>query len=266
MRCDLDRVPGLPAETLRRCLAPRPVRIRAAVSAARRHGTAAALLFVLQVGLFLIVANAGSSDLAEFPDDDVESRIAQVNEGELRFLSEPSTEDVHHHDNGIRITADSLATGWVGLRQCHEHLDPVPASEIVYRPDRIRDLRILEAVGVGASRVDGASVQLEDVRPGARVCVSAETRALQRLPEGGYSLRNGPYLRRFLDGFYPMRVTLEIRYPAEVLRPVGFDPPSQPGFSVTSEPGRIWVDAWFEGELRTRFDFCPLGQTCAAAD
>lgn len=131
------------------------------------------------------VASPGwASEQPGFPEDDIDARIAQVNEGELRFLNEPPPTPVHHHYNEIDIGPDSLDTGWVQLSQCHRHLDPVPASEIVYRPERIRGLRILETEGVGSAWVEGPSVQLEDVRKGARVCIAAESRALEPMPRG----------------------------------------------------------------------------------
>lgn len=207
-----------------------------------------------------VVTQVWASAEPEFPDDDVEARIARVNEGDLRFLSEPPEKPVHHHHNRIEIGPDSLGTGWVRLSQCHRNLDPVPATEIVYRPERIRNLRIVEVEGVGASWVEGASVQLEDVGQGASLCVAAESRALEPLPGGGYRLRNGPYMRRFLDGFYPMRVSLDIRYPTDRMRLIRFDPPAKPGYRVEAEPGRIRADGWFEGMLFTRFDFCPPAQ------
>lgn len=207
-----------------------------------------------------VLTQGGASEKAGFPDDDVEARVARVNEGDLRFLSEPPEKPVHHHQNRIEIGPVSLETGWVQLSQCHRNLDPVPATEIVYRPERIRDLRIVGVEGVGASWVEGASVQLGDVNQGASLCVAAESRALEPLPGGGYSLRNGPYMRRFLDGFYPMRVSLDIHYPADRMRLIRFDPPAQPGYRVETEPGRIKSDGWFEGMLYTRFDFCPPAQ------
>jgi hypothetical protein len=46
------------------------------------------------------------------------------------------------------------------------------------------------------------------VEPGARLCLSAQTRALRNTGNGYFNLVNGPYMRKFLDGYYPMRVTL----------------------------------------------------------
>jgi len=147
----------------------------------------------------------------ELPDDDLEERIGRVSSGALRFLPQPPARPVHQHRNEIRISGESLQRGWVALSQCHSNLDPVPAAEIVFRPERTRGLRILSHRNIGTARIEGASVQLQDIGPDAELCVELESRALTRLSDDGWSLRNGPYMRRFLDGYCPMRVYIRIR-------------------------------------------------------
>ena len=63
-------------------------------------------------------------------------------------------------------------------------------------------------------------------------------------------------MRRFLDGYYPMRLTLDIEYPAASLRFEAQEPQPQPGFQVERRSGRIQAEIWFEGRLITRFVFC----------
>jgi hypothetical protein len=99
-------------------------------------------------------------------------------------------------------------------------------------------------------------VQLRDVSPGARLCLRGESRALHDLGGGHYRLRNGPFMRRFLDGYYPMRVFLEIAYPSDRIRLAAHSPDSQEGFRVSEGPGTIGLEANFEGRLVTCFDFC----------
>jgi hypothetical protein len=139
--------------------------------------------------------------------------------------------------------------------QCHDHLDAVPRAQITFREGFVRDLRIDAAHGIGKAWVEGASVQLEQIGRAARLCLSAQTRALRRAGPDAFHLVNGPYLRKFLDGYYPMRVTLDVDYPPQMLRPTGVDPPPQPGLAVTQQPGTLRLDAVFEGELRTRIEF-----------
>jgi len=180
---------------------------------------------------------------------------ALVNEGSLHFLETAPTKPVHHHQNQIVIDRDSLDSGWVSLTQCHDHLDAVPLAQITFREGFIRNLKVDSAVRIEEAWIEGASVQLRNVEPGAKLSLSAQTRAFHDTGNGYYNLTNGPYMRKFLDGYYPMQVTLEIRYPAELLNLIDVTPPAQPGFALDERPGFIRVDTLFEGELQTLIQF-----------
>lgn len=179
----------------------------------------------------------------------------QVNEGTLVFLNQRPAKQVHHHQNHLVIDADSLLNGWVRLRQCHEHLDRVPRAQIMYNRERIRDLQITTSGNIEQSWVEDNTVQLRNVQENARLCVQAWTRALKANGDGSYSLRNGPFMRRFLDGYYPMRVSMQIDYAASGLRLIAMKPERQQGFDVTEQEGSLTFDAWFEGRLKTEFLF-----------
>ncbi len=191
----------------------------------------------------------------DFPDDDLEARIARISDGELTLLESAPANPVHHHSNNIRITKDSLRDGWVNLEQCHTQLDPVAETQIVYHPERIRNILILSSDKIAEIRVEGASVQLSGIDRDARLCLSAESRALTLLGNGRYRLRNGPYMRQFLDGYYPMRVSLEISYPQRQLELIDFRPAPGGSGKIVEEPERILWDSWFKGRLFTEFDF-----------
>jgi len=178
-----------------------------------------------------------------------------VNEGNLVFLSQHPAKQVHHHQNHLTINTDSLRDGWVQLNQCHDHLDRVPATQITYNKERIRDLQIVSSGNIEQSWIEDNSVQLRNILANARLCVRAWTRALRANGDGSYSLRNGPFMRRFLDGYYPMRVTMEIDYAASGLQLVSMKPARQQGFEVTEREGYLAFDAWFEGSLQTEFLF-----------
>lgn len=201
-----------------------------------------------------VMALLGSAALRAADDFDMQSADA-VNEGALRFLEAPPAAPVHHHQNRVGITAASLRSGWVALQQCHAHLDAVPRSQITFRAGHVRHLRIDSFSGIGRAWIEGPSVQLEDVAPGARLCLSAQTRALRDTGAGTYSLSHGPYMRKFLDGYYPMRVTLDISYPAAALRLLDVSPARQPGLVQKEAPGGVKLDTHFEGELRLLFRF-----------
>jgi hypothetical protein len=181
-------------------------------------------------------------------------RIAAVNEGELSFLDQLPDGEVHRHASRIVITGRSLVDGWVLLEQCHERLDRVAAAQILFEPERLRALQVVSFRNMDAAFAEGNTVQLRGIQADAEVCLRAESLALHRLGEGVYELQNGPFMRRFLDGYYPLRLSLRIDYPA-TLALVDFVPAIQPGFEVTGSPGRIAVEALFEGQLHTRFRF-----------
>ena len=178
-----------------------------------------------------------------------------VNEGALHFLDTLPQKPVHHHQNRIRIDADSLASGWVSLSQCHDNLDAVPRAQITFREAYVRDLRVDTFGHIEHAWIEGASVQLRNIEPGARLCLSAQTRALRNTGNGYFNLINGPYMRRFLDGYYPMRVTLDVSYPSNLLKLIDISPAAQAGLNIAEQPGVIRVDALFEGKLQTLIQF-----------
>jgi len=185
-------------------------------------------------------------------DEDI-TDTSTVNGGELVFLAVPPAKRAHHHVNHLTITADSLDSGWVRLDQCHYDIDPVPDAQIVYTADRIRALRLVSTQGIGKAWIEGHSVQLQNIDHGASVCIAGETRALVQ-EAAGYALRNGPFMRCFLVGYYPMRVSLIVDHPPG-LALEALSPESQPGVKTVQHPGHVELDIWFEGILRTQLIF-----------
>jgi len=196
-----------------------------------------------------------SATLAHAATDLTFESATDVNEGILNFLQSPPAKPMHHHQNVFRIDADSLNSGWVYLLQCHDHLDAVPRAQITFREGFVRDLKLDTFSRIERAWIEGASVQLVNVQPGARLCLSALTRALRHAGNGYYNLYSGPYMRKFLDGYYPMRVTLDIEYPPHFLKLLDISPPEQPGFQHIESPGSIHLDAVFEGQLTTLIQF-----------
>jgi len=186
--------------------------------------------------------------------DDFEERARRVNDGELVFLATPPDRPVHHHLTRLEITAEGLDSGWVLLQQCHDRIDRVPSAQIVYQPGKLRRLEIAGYRNIESAWVEGDSVQLRNVAADAQLCVVAETRALHDLGGGRYELRNGPFMRQFLDGYFPMHVSLEVKYP-EGLELVDIEPPAQPGLDIRQSERWVGLDAWFEGRLSTAIRF-----------
>lgn len=188
----------------------------------------------------------------DFPED---LDLDKVNEGQLEFLGSLPDKPVHHHHNAMVIRDDSVETGWVELYQCHENLDRVPRAQILFRPGRTQDLTVVSSSHIGRVWVEEHSVQLEDVGPDANLCISARTRALGDNGDGTFSLRNGPFMRRFLDGYYPMHVTMEVHVESQRLRFVRIVPSQQEGFDVSASPREVRYDARFSGRLNTELEF-----------
>lgn len=206
--------------------------------------------FLSQAGAAEPVGEEG--DDGWFLEDDP---VVQVSEGEIIFLTETLDTDVLLLRNKMTIDADSLDGGWVKVEQCYEHLDPVPDMAVVYRYTAMRALRILSARNIDQARVQGQSVEMVDVQRDASLCVELEAVKFHHLADGSYVLKNGPFHRRFLDGFFPFRVTTDIYYPDELLEVMGTEPAVQPGFAVNSHNGLVEIDARFAGTLRIKVFF-----------
>jgi hypothetical protein len=173
----------------------------------------------------------------------------EISEGELRFLAAPPDQPLHHDYKHLLITPESLKSGWIVSRQCHYHLDQVGALEVVFRPGRVRGLEITRSDNIEHARVEGSSVQLKNVGPRAVLCLQSENRALERDPlTGEFILSSGPFMRRFLDGYFPMQLSLHLDYPARLLRLAELEP-VELRLKAHTAPGHLRLNATFEGKL-----------------
>ena len=198
---------------------------------------------------------ATPEEMLRWLNDESDSRIDDVNEGQLRFLDAEPARPPLHSINTLYITQQSIDDGWVQLRQCYRDLTPLPAAEVVYRYRQMRKLALSSYSNIGRARIVGQSVQLKNIGRDAELCIQAEVRIFYQNPDGSFSLVNGPFHRKFLDGYYPYRVSLEIRYPGERLRFVRSKPTSQTGFLVKRGKNLLKIDSLFEGILNTEIIF-----------
>jgi hypothetical protein len=192
--------------------------------------------------------------LEKWFNSDDEASTEQVSEGALQFISAPE-KPVLHSMNTLTIDENSIDNGWVGLAHCYRHLDAVPVAEVVYRYRQMRGLRITATHNIGSAQVQGQSVQLKDVLRDAELCIMAEVRIFYQNPDQTYSLVNGPFHRRFLDGYYPYHVTLNIHYPGKRLTLEKTTPAAQTGFEIKQAANSLVIDSHFEGALNTEIIF-----------
>ena len=118
----------------------------------------------------------------------------------------------------------------------------------------MRNLKIVSKENIEDASVNGHIIELKNIKPNAKICLEADSRALHKLNENQLQLRNGPFMRQFLDGFYPLQVTVDVSYPASI-RLTDFEPNQLPAGEVKLASNRITWSALFEGRLFTRFTF-----------
>lgn len=221
-------------------------------------------IYLMAIGIGFTALNAitwGDTRPAKGEEDDFEklleqeAKARQVNEGKLVFLEKPPEKPVHHHLNHVTLIASSLIDGWVQLVQCHQHLDAMSRVEVVYKKDTTRKLRVKSSKHIGRVWIEDSSVQLSNVSDHAELCIEVESKALTIKGDGTYYLRHGPFMRKFLDGYYPMRVSVDVDLPAQQLILLDTFPMKQQGYKVWETANAVHVDAWFEGRLYTEFVF-----------
>jgi len=212
-----------------------------------------------------IVSLIGSLTANEVSPEDLEKwfnsdnldppNYTYVNEGELVFLKIKPEKTIHHHYSLMIIEENSLNDGWVKMRQCHQNMDIFSQVQIIFKKDRVKDIKVSSTQNIAKAWVEGATIQLVDVRKDASICLEGYSKALTMNDDGSYTLHNGPFMRRFLDGYYPMHVSLDVKYQGTGLKMDNISPSIQAGFTLNSKKEQLDVDAWFEGKLRTKIHF-----------
>lgn len=217
-------------------------------------------IFMLMLAVFVFFSLSGMKgiewdDWDKWVNDDSEARALAVNEGDLEFLDSPPEKPPHILHNKMTIKPGSLKDGWIDLLQCHENLDKVHEAQILYHGRRTRNIEVVSSVGIDKAWVEKNSVQMVNIHSNARICVKAKVHSLYPNFDGTYSMHNGPFHRRFLDGYYPMRVTMDVDLPSEELQFGAITPMEQEGFKVEYDKNSMQVDALFVGELSIEVHF-----------
>ena len=162
---------------------------------------------------------------------------------------------VHQQQMLLRIHPQSLQSGWVEMEQCHRDMAPTGRSAVQFRKGKVRDLELVRTAQIGRGWIgsEGTAIELEDIGRSNELCLRGELRILQRM-EGGYRLQSGPYFLRFLDGYFPLRLKLQVDSRAAGLRPQRLLPEQIPHQTGT---GKLTLDLLFEGELLMELQLVP---------
>ena len=211
------------------------------------------VLFALLLAATLPATAMAAED--EWPEDSDEADVSRVSEGELRFIAPRPGAAILHADTRLRLDLASLQTGWVEMRQCYRHLDAIDKTEIVYAYREMEGLEVTQAHDIERYSVESRAVRIEGVGQGAKLCLQARVRILRRLSDTAFGLRQGPYHRRFLDGYYPYHLSLEVSYPRDRIRLVKIEPRPRPGFELVETADGLAIESWFEGEMRIELEF-----------
>lgn len=188
-------------------------------------------------------------------DDDLE-RLLEIGDEPFEPVTWPLRDPPFVHQKSLRLTPSSIGDGWVKNAQCHTRFAKMPSLQIVFNPDTIRNIEIVEAENVAGAWIEGASVQLEQVNENSRLCLRSDNRLLSKNPKTSqYELKVGPFYYRYLDGYFPMRLELDVEFPGSKLRLLDTDPDAGPGIWVQKQPGRVRFESLFQGKLWITFRF-----------
>lgn len=193
-------------------------------------------------------------DLEKWFNSDDELPTDKINEGTLKFINNSPTKGVFHSTINISIDQNSIEQGWTSLSQCYSNLDPISLTAIVYRKIHIKDIEILSTKNIQKAKISGHKVILNEVSENAEICIKLSSRNFYQNEDKSFSLVNGPYHRRFFDGYFPYHLTLNIQYTPNLNYHYSI-PKKQNGFNVTQNLHALKVNTLFEGKLKTEFRF-----------
>lgn len=187
-------------------------------------------------------------------DGPIPDSTDHVNEGALKWLAFPAADNEYHLHNRMRINNGSLQDGWMSFEQCHYNIDPVGKIEIVYVPNSVRNLTVKSYTNIQQAVALQNSVAITMASKGAQICISGESKTL-RQHEGKWIVRRGPYMRKFLDGYYPMQVTEQLDWSQTNLVFLTSSPKSTIGHKQVFIDQTLEARYRFEGSLMSEYQF-----------
>ena len=219
------------------------------------HYILCCLLISWQVDLFAQF----SEEQLHWLESEAEHPTESVNEGVLEFIPAAASKTEHEQSMQIVMTEETITSGWAVVSQCHKNLDRVEELEIVFHRERVRDLQVTNYKNIEKAWSAGHRVVVRHIQSGSVICLRAESQIFHPLKykdsRQQFEMVNGPFMRRFLDGYYPLTLSLDVSYPDDRLRLDAVHPKAQPGWEIRYDAGRIYMQGRFEGKLSTRLQF-----------
>lgn len=196
-------------------------------------------------------------------ESDMVDENFHVNRGELIWISPQKTQNQYRLENRIFLTPDSMKTGWVRFEQCHYQLDAINKIEVVYHTERSRQLKAIEFQNIQKVENKSSSVVLIGVKKNAHVCIEGETLSLfpnqslanSQAKDATWTLKRGPYMRKFLDGYFPLQVSEEIHWADTPLQLNSPQNTNQLGKHIKIDGQQLNATYHFEGRLTLNYNF-----------
>ncbi|MFN4262762.1 MAG: hypothetical protein ACK4IT_03830 [Thioalkalivibrionaceae bacterium] len=197
--------------------------------------------------------DAFEKEWAERAGNGTHASSARPSDARLVYLDAADSRQLHYHDNRLKITSSSLDDGWIEIQQCHRGLGPMPSGVIAFRDDRTRALKVVSSLDIETLEAREDRVVVRNAGSEAELCVALEMQLLEATAPGHWTLRNGPFQRRFLDGYYPMHVRIAVDWDGLDLRLTAASPEGADERTESNARG-FTFEARFEGVLRTAFE------------
>lgn len=198
-----------------------------------------------------------SAEERAFFEDDSFFQSLEVSRGTLNWVEPDKTLEQYALENRISLRPTSHQDGVVIFEQCHRHLDAISKIEVVYNDQTTSDLVVISTDKIQQAQAKDASVELIGVEKGAQVCIKGKSQTLTHDGQQ-WQLKRGPYMRKFLDGYYPMHLTEVIDWQDSPLKLVGqprapLPVPSK--FIQQINPHSMQFDYYFAGRLELTYQF-----------
>jgi len=210
-----------------------------------------------------------AAERAWLESDSSNENTRMINEGKITAVDPSLTRSQYALFNKIHFLPDSLQSSQVDFTQCHKNLDAMNAIDIVYNAQTISNLQVQSSTHIGSYTTERDKIELKNIAQGAEICISGTTNLLSYDSQTQqWLLVRGPYMRKFLDGYYPMHLQEQIDLSATNLSLVDIRiegnstyQPTRQETGHSSKAHLITLNYFFEGRLKPTYHFIEEGMT-----